>query len=102
MNYFLIFVILAICGGGYYEYTIEQQKDTQAQQQISDLTAKIDSLQSDNKKLEDDKAGLDKSLKDAQTQVADLTAQFQAAKKDAQQAKSDAAKQAAQAPLAMH
>ncbi len=98
MNYFLALVILAICVGVYYEHTAEQQKSAADQQQISDLGVKIDSLQSENKKLEDDKAELEKSLKEAQGQTVDLTAQIQTVK----QAQAEAVKQAEQAQLVVH
>jgi len=82
MNYFLMLIILGLCGGGYYEYTVLQKKDAADQQQLSDLGAKIDTLQSDNKKLDDDKTQLKKSMADAQSKITDLTAQIQAAQSE--------------------
>lgn len=87
MNYFLLLIILGVCGGGYYEYTTLQQKSAADQQQITDLGTKIDALQADNKKLEDDKTQLTKSATDAQTIIADLTKQIQEAKAALVQAK---------------
>jgi hypothetical protein len=79
MNYFLLVLIVGLCGGGYYEYTLLEQKSAADQQQITDLDGKVDALQSENKKLEDDKAQLTKSVADAQTETADLTKQVQEA-----------------------
>jgi uncharacterized phage infection (PIP) family protein YhgE len=94
MNYFLLLIILGLCGGGYFEYTLLQQKGVADQQQITDLSAKLDQLQTENKKLEDDEAQLTKSAADAKNQIADLTAQAQTA----QSALADAKKQAATPP----
>jgi hypothetical protein len=77
MNYFLLLVILGICGGSYYEYTTLEQKSAVDLQQITDLGTKIDALQADNQKLEDNKTQLTKSVADAQTKIADLTKQVQ-------------------------
>jgi DNA repair exonuclease SbcCD ATPase subunit len=79
MNYFLILVILGLCGGGYYEYTTLQQKSAADQQQITDLGTKLDALQAENKKLDDDKTQLTNNVADAQTKIADLTKQVQEA-----------------------
>jgi hypothetical protein len=93
MNYFLIVVILALCGGGYYEYTVLEQKSAADQQQITDLGAKVDPLESENKKLADDKTRLTKSVNDAQAEIVNLTSQVQAA----QSALAEARQQALQA-----
>jgi len=77
MNYFLMLVILLLGGGGYYEYTQIQQKSSADQQQISDLSAKVDTLQTENKKLEDAQTQLKKSSDDAAAQVGALTQQLQ-------------------------
>jgi hypothetical protein len=79
MNYFLLVIIVGLCGGGYYEYTLLEQKSAADQQQITDLGGKVDTLQSENKTLEDDKAPLTKSLADAQAELVDLTKKVQAA-----------------------
>lgn len=86
MNYFLMLVILAVCGGAYYEYTVQQEKAVTYEQQISDLTAKVDSLQAENKKLADKNTEAAKTLGDTQTKLAGLTTQLQAAQKAAQAA----------------
>jgi hypothetical protein len=90
MNYFLLLVILGLGGGGYYEYTVLQQKSAADQQQISDQATKLESLQSENKEIEDDKAQLTKSVADAQAQMADLTKQLQAAQSALAEAKEQA------------
>lgn len=51
MNYFLVLIIIGMGFGGYYEYGLMQQ-------QQSDLDAKIVDLEAKNKQLEDDKAKL--------------------------------------------
>jgi len=96
MNYFLLIIIVGLCGGGYYEYTLLEQKSAADQQQITDLGGKVDTLQSENKTLEDDKAQLTKSVANAQTELSDLTKQVQAA----QSALAEAQAQAVQAAKA--
>ena len=96
MNYFLMMIILLLCGGGYLEYSDLQEKGAAAQQQVSDLSAKADKLQADNKALEDDKARLTKGANDAQAEIADLTKQIQTA----QSALAEAKSQIPQAPKA--
>ena len=83
MNYFLMMIIVALCGGGYYEYT-------NFQQQIHDLGAKVDELQAANKALEDDNTRLMKSVNDAQTEIADLARQIQGAPSTPAEAKQQA------------
>jgi len=92
MNYFLIFVIIALLGGGYYEYTLQQQKDTfqqqkatlqqqtdiEYQQQIKDLKGKLTKLESDKADLETQKNDLSKNLAEAQTKISDLNARLTA------------------------
>jgi hypothetical protein len=90
MNYFLLLILLGVCGGGYYEYTVLQQNSIADQQQITDLGTKIDALKAENKKLDDDKTQLAKSATDAQTTIADLTKQIQDAKVALAQAKAQA------------
>jgi hypothetical protein len=94
MNYFLLLVILGVCGGGYYEYTTLEQKSAGDQQQITDLGTKIDTLQAGNTKLENDKTQLTQSVADAETKIADLTKQIQ----DAQSTLAKAKAAALQAP----
>jgi hypothetical protein len=86
MKYFLIVIILGLCGGGYYEYTqLENVQQDQvarlaaAQKQISDLNAQIDQLQSEKKKLEAEKPQLTKNVDVAEGVIADLNAQVKAA-----------------------
>ena len=102
MNYFLLFVIVAICGGGYYEYKLQQQNDAGYQQQLGDLEAKIDKLQSDNTKIGNEKTALSKDLADAQKKVSDLTSQIETAAAAAKAVKDaeDAEKAAKAAVLA--
>ena len=71
MNYFLFLIIIVT-----WLRRILRIYQTMLQQQ-SDLNAKIETLQTDNKKLEDDNAQLTKSVSDAQAKVADLTKQIQ-------------------------
>ena len=77
MSYVWIFIILVMGGGGYYEYTVLEQKITTDDQQVSDLNTKLAALQSDNKKLEDDNAKLTKTTNDTGAALTDLTAQLQ-------------------------
>jgi regulator of replication initiation timing len=98
MKYFLLLIILGLCGGGYYEFTLFQQKSADAQQQISDLSAKIDTLNSENTKLADDNTKLKKSADDATADAADLTKQLQDAQSELAAAKAQAVQ--AQAALA--
>lgn len=67
MNYFLFVIIIALGCGGYFEYTTQQA-------QLNDDSATIETLRSDNKKLEDDKAQLTKSLADAEARAKGLLA----------------------------
>jgi len=96
MNYFLILIILGLCGGGYYEYTNLQtaQQDTMtSDQQVNDK------LRSENKKLEDANTALTKSASEAQAAIADLTTQLQNAQSGLALAKqAAAAKASAPAP----
>ena len=77
MSYVWIFIILVMGGGGYYEYTVLEQKITTDDQQVSDLNTKLAALQSDNKKLEDDNAKVSKTANDTGAALTDLTAQLQ-------------------------
>lgn len=93
MKSFLFLVILALCGGGYYEYTVLLQKqDAQAtdQKQISDLNGQIDQLEADKKKLQGNLAAANQDLSSAKSQITDLTAQLQALQKVAEDAKKTA------------
>jgi alanyl-tRNA synthetase len=75
MKYFLLVIILALCGSGYYGYTLLQQE----QAKVATDEQAIARLQADNKSLTDDKATLTKNLSDAQAQVTDLTTQLKTA-----------------------
>jgi multidrug efflux pump subunit AcrA (membrane-fusion protein) len=102
MNYFLLFIILAICGGSYYEYTLQQKSDVNYQQQASALAGQIANLQADKTKIEREKAKLSKNLADVQAQITDLNSQIAAAAakaaKDAAEAAAKAAAKAAPLP----
>ena len=98
MKYFLMVIILGLCGGGYYEYTLLQQTISDDLQKISDLSAKVDALQSENKKLADDQAQLKKSADDATAEVADLTEQVQKAQSQLAAAQALAARAKAKPP----
>ena len=54
MNYVLLLVILALGAGGYYEYTTIQELDSANKEKFADLNTKVDALQAENKKLEDE------------------------------------------------
>ena len=62
MNYFLLLLIFALGAGGYYEYTILQDLDTANKEKFAALDTKIDALQAENKKLEDDEKQLADSV----------------------------------------
>jgi len=83
MNYFLMLIILVIGAGAYYEYTTQQETILTDIQQINDLTDKVASLQSENKKLTDNQTQVVKSLSDAQAKITDLTTQLQTAQQAA-------------------
>jgi hypothetical protein len=87
MNYFLLLIIIGLGVGGYFEYTSLQQKAAADQQQLADLGAKVDTLQSDKDKLT-------KSETDNQAEIADLTKQVQDAKSALAAAKTQAAQAA--------
>jgi len=53
MNYFLLLIVLALGGAGYYEYTVLQDTDSANKEKFADLSSKIDALQAENKKIED-------------------------------------------------
>ena len=87
MNYFLMLIIVGLCCGGYYEFTILQGQHAGDVQRLSDLQAKLDPLTADNAKLAADNAALKKSSTEAETEVADLTQQLQTAQTAAAEAK---------------
>ena len=92
MNYFLILIMLGLCGGGYYEITANQKQIAGDQQQIADLQGKLDSITAADQKLEADNAQLKKSSTEAQTEVADLTQQVQTAQTALAEARQPAAR----------
>jgi len=78
MNYFLILIILGLCGGGYYEYTALETKNAQDVQVMKlDLQGKADQLQTENEKLKSDNADMTKNLKADADTITDLTSQIQ-------------------------
>lgn len=87
MNYFLLFIILALCGGGYYEYTLQKESDSNYQRQVSDLEARVEKVQSDNAKITEEKTELSKKLADVQSKITDLNSQIAAAAAAAKAAK---------------
>lgn len=91
MNYFLILLIFGLSGGGYYEYTILQQNAEANQQQLTSLGGKIDTLQSENKKLEDDNTQSTKAVADDQAEITKLTTQIQTVQSAFDEAKTQAA-----------
>ncbi|MCE0497460.1 MAG: hypothetical protein LV481_05880 [Methylacidiphilales bacterium] len=100
MKYFLLLIILALCGGGYYEYTVLQQKqDAQSaadQKQIDDLNGQIEQLKAEKKKTQDNLDAANQDLNAAKTQLTDLTAQLLALQKAAEAAKKAATQTASQ------
>jgi len=62
MNYLLLLLIIALGAGGYYEYTTIQATNSSDQQEFSDLSAKIDALQSSEKELKQSVADLTKQV----------------------------------------
>ena len=69
MNYFLLAIILLICGGAYYEHNLQTQKITDDEQKISDQDATIASLQAQVQTLTNDKTSLASNLAAAQAQI---------------------------------
>ncbi len=91
MQYFLLVIILGLGAGGYFEYTVLQKQLEADNQQIAGQSEKIDALQAENKKVEEDKTALTKSVADAQAKIADLTRQVQDAQTALAAAKAAAA-----------
>jgi hypothetical protein len=81
MKYFLILIILGLCGGGYYEYTQLQTKISTDEQEIHALGTKVDASQLDNKTLTDDNVKLAASVKSDEDKITDLNKQLSDAKK---------------------
>lgn len=75
MNYFLLLLIMGICGGTYYEISDLQSKSAADHRTISDQETKISELQTENKKLESDNALLTVSEKNAETALAEAKKQ---------------------------
>lgn len=80
MNWFLLLIILAMGGGGYYEYQTLTGQVIVDQIQISDLKTKLQQLTDSEQKSSDDVAQLTKSLADAQAKANTLDKQLQNAK----------------------
>jgi small-conductance mechanosensitive channel len=98
MKYFLLVIIFGLCAGGYFEYTVLQKQLEADSQQIAGQSEKIDALQAENKKVEEDKTELTKSVADAQAQIADLTKQVQDAQTALAAAKAAAVASASSKP----
>lgn len=77
MQWFLLLIIIGLCGGGYYEYTQIQQTEATQQAKIDDGQKKNDDLTAQNKKLQDTNTALTKTSSDQQGTIADLTTQLQ-------------------------
>jgi DNA repair exonuclease SbcCD ATPase subunit len=99
MNWFLLLIILAMAGGGYFEYQTLHGQVTVDQMQISDLKTKVQTALDDQQKSADAAKQLTASLTDAQAKAADLDKQLQTEKTAlaAAQAQIDAAAAAAKA-----
>jgi hypothetical protein len=105
MNWFLLLIILAMAGGGYYEYQTLHGQVTVDEIQLSDLKTKLQTASDAQQKSADAAKQLTASLADAQTKAADLDKQLQSEKTalaaaQAQIEAAAAAKAAASAPPA--
>ena len=78
MNWFLLLIILAMAGGGYYEYQTLHGQVTVDDMQISDLKTKVQSALDDQQKSADAAKQLTASVADAQKKAADLSEQLEA------------------------
>lgn len=62
MSYFLTLIIILLGVGGYFEYTIIQDKEATNNKKITELTSKVDELQDENKKLTEERKSLDDTI----------------------------------------
>lgn len=76
MKSFLFLIILALCGVGYFEYTVFQQQSIEAQQKIASLSQQVDDLTAAKKKLADDQQSLAEAKTQAVAQLQTLQGQF--------------------------
>ncbi len=76
MNYFLMLVILLLCGGGFYEYNIINSRHDGDVQRLADMSTQVDTFKAQNDKLTADNAQLTKNVAADQAQLSDLTAQM--------------------------
>jgi hypothetical protein len=89
MNYFLMLIILGLCGGGYYEYNLLQQKSAADQQQLTDLGAQVAALKAQDATLEAANAQLTKASADLTKQVQDAQGALADAKRKALQSSAE-------------
>jgi uncharacterized protein HemX len=80
MNWFLLFIILVMAGGGYYEYQTLHGQVTVDQMQISDFKKQLQAAADGEQKSADDVMQLTTNLTDAQAKASDLEKQLQTAK----------------------
>ena len=78
MNYALLFVIILLCMGGYYEYTNLTKEITQDKQTQSDQTDKITALQGQTDTLTKANADLTSQLNTTKQQLATAQAALNA------------------------
>ena len=110
MNWFLLLIILAMAGGGYYEYQALHGQVTVDDMQISDLKVKVQKAVDEQQKSTDTVKKLTASVAEAQKKAADLSQQLettmatlattQAQLKDAEAKAAAAAPTAGAAPAA--
>jgi len=81
MKFFLLLIILAMGGAGYYEYRLLQQGNATYEQRLSDLQAKLDKTEAENKSQLGEMEKLAKEFADAQAKIKDLNSQLEAAAK---------------------
>jgi chromosome segregation ATPase len=83
VHYFLIFAILVVGGGLYYQYDLQDKQIKGLKADIGKLVADNNLLSGKKKGLEVDKAALTREIADAKVTIPDLTKQVDDAKKEA-------------------